>query len=113
MSETNTLAVYPSKLDLRFKQLRTLSESSIRSMAHSLEKRGQLTPVVTARDGNSLVLIDGFKRQRAAEILGLKSLMVIILPSEGALMKAHMYLLNRKNGFSMIEEGMLIRDWWR
>lgn len=110
MSETNTLAVPPCKLDLRFKQLRTLSESSIRPMVHSLEKRGQLTPVVTARDGNSLVLIDGFKRQRAAEILGLKSLMLITLPSEGALMKAHMYLLNRKNGFSMIEEAMLIRE---
>ncbi len=79
-------------------------------MVHSLEKRGQLTPVVTARDGNSLVLIDGFKRQMAAEILGLKSLMLITLPSEGALMKAHMYLLNRKNGFSMIEEAMLIRE---
>jgi len=104
------LTVAPSKLDLRFKQLRTLSESSIRSMVRSLEKRGQLTPVVVASDGPRLVLIDGFKRQRAAEILGLSSLMVITLPSEGALAKAHMYLLNRKNGFSMIEEAMLIRE---
>lgn len=79
-------------------------------MVRSLEKRGQLTPVVAACDGPCLVLIDGFKRQRAAEILGLASLMVITLPSEGALMKAHIYLLNRKNGFSMIEEGVLIRE---
>lgn len=97
-----------SKLDLRYGALRTLSGQSIQAMVRSMEKQGQLTPVVIAKD--RFILIDGFKRQRAAEILGLDRLMVVALQCEEARMKAHMYLLNRKSGFSIVEEGMLVRE---
>jgi ParB-like chromosome segregation protein Spo0J len=109
MSTTNFIKVVPSDLDRRFKQLRTITELSVKSMVASLEKRGQLTPIVIADDGARHIVIDGFKRCAAAEILRM-SLMAMIIPGEGALMKAHMYLLNRKRGFSMIEEGMLVRE---
>jgi len=109
MSTTNLIRVVPSDLDRRFKQLRTITELSVKSMVASLEKRGQLTPIVMADDGSRFIVIDGFKRCAAAEILGM-SLMAVIIPAEGALMKAHMYLLNKKRGFSMIEEGMLVRE---
>lgn len=109
MSEV-LLTVELSKLDLRYKKFRTLSEASIRSMVRSMERGGQLTPVVVTNDRQCLVLIDGFKRHRAAEILGVKKLMAILICAEGALVKAHMYLLNKKSGFSLIEEGMLIRE---
>jgi ParB/RepB/Spo0J family partition protein len=75
-----------------------------------MEKQGQLTPIVVADDGSRFIVIDGFKRQRAAEIIGLGTLMVVVVRGEQALMKAHMYLLNRKSGFSTVEEGMLIRE---
>lgn len=104
------LTVGVPKLDLRYSGLRTLSEVSIRSMVRSMEKQGQLTPIVVAAEGSGFILIDGFKRQRAAEILGLGTLMVVVVRGEQALMKAHMYLLNKKGGFSTVEEGMLIRE---
>lgn len=109
MSEV-LLTVDLSKLDLRYKKFRTLSEASIRSMVRSMERAGQITPVVVAGNGPSFVIIDGFKRHRAAEILGMKKLMAIVICAKGAFIKAHMYLLNKKNGFSLIEEGMLIRE---
>lgn len=106
----NIFKVTPSELDLRFKKFRTLSEGSIKAMVRSLEKQGQLTPIVICSDGPCFVLIDGFKRHRAAQVLGLSSLMAALICCKGALLKAHMYLLNKKSGFSIIEEGMLIRD---
>ena len=109
MTANTIITVSPSALDLRFKPLRTLSELSIKSMVRSLEKQGQLTPIVTTNDGKRLILIDGFKRCEAAKILGL-TLINITVPSEGPLMKAHMYLLNKKGGYTMIEEGMLVRE---
>jgi ParB/RepB/Spo0J family partition protein len=99
-----------SQLDLRFKKFRSLSDGSIKAMVKSLEKQGQLTPIVVCADGPVLVLIDGFKRHQAAQVLGLSSLMVVLICCQGALLKAHLYLLNKKSGFSIIEEGMLIRD---
>lgn len=109
MSAHTIMTVSPSQLDLRFKQLRTISELSIKSMVLSLEKQGQLTPIVTRNDGKLLILIDGFKRCEAAKILGL-NLISITVPIEGPSMKAYMYILNRKAGFTMIEEGMLVRE---
>lgn len=102
--------VDPSNLDLRYKKFRTISEASIRSMVRSMERAGQITPVAVTGDGPQFVLIDGFKRHRAAEILGMKMLMAIVICAKGAFIKAHIYLLNKKSGFSIIEEGMLIRE---
>ena len=104
------LTVPVSKLDLRYSTFRTLYEASIQSMVKSMEKQGQLTPIVVTSDGARFIVIDGFKRQRAAEILNLGTVMVIVVRGEETLMKAHMYLLNRKSGFSIVEEGVLIRE---
>ena len=65
------LTVPVSKLDLRYSTFRTLYEASIQSMVKSMEKQGQLTPIVVTSDGVRFIVIDGFKRQRAAEILNL------------------------------------------
>ena len=108
MDDVLTVAV--RKLDLRYSPLRMLSEASIQSMVKSMEKQGQLTPIVVRSDEARFIVIDGFKRQRAAEILSLDTVMVIVVHGEKALMKAHMYLLNRKSGFSIVEEGILIRE---
>ncbi|MFQ5975807.1 MAG: ParB/RepB/Spo0J family partition protein [Candidatus Hydrothermarchaeales archaeon] len=110
MSKNNIIELSPARFDLRLKPLRLLPESSIQSMCRSLEAKGQITPLVAAIDQSAYVLVDGFKRQHAAQILGLTRVMVIIVPFEGAMMKAQMYLLNKNNGFSMIEECMLIQE---
>lgn len=116
MNNNNNIVSLPlSKLDIRLKRLRNLAGSSVQNMLMSLKKRGQLTPVVAARQasevsGSVYILIDGFKRQMAAEILGIESLLVILVDWQGAFQKAQMYLLNRNNGFTMIEEALLIRE---
>ena len=84
----NILKVKPSEVDLRFKKFRTLPEIAIKAMVKSLEKQGQLTPIMVCADGDCLVLIDGFKRQRAAEVLGLSHLTATLMCCQGALMKA-------------------------
>ena len=108
--ENNTIIIHPSKLDLRLAHLRVIPEKSINAMVKSLEKEGQLTPVVASKEGEHLILIDGFKRQRAAEILKIKQIMVATFYVKEAMMKASIYLLNRNSGYSVIEEGMLIRE---
>ena len=109
-NNNNIVSVPLSKLDIRLKRLRNLKKSYVQNMLISLKKQGQLTPVVAAREGSVYILIDGFKRQMAAEILGIESLLVMLVDWQGAFQKAQMYLLNRNNGFTMIEEGLLIRE---
>ncbi len=98
------------QLDLRLQSLRSCPESAVNALVESLQRHGQLTPLVVAEDRTSVLLVDGFKRLRAAQRLGLETLKVMVLPHQGALMKSHMYLLNRKNGFSLVEEALLIRE---
>lgn len=107
---TERAAVPLSKLDIRYSALRALSKASIQGMIHSMEKHGQLTPIVVTGDAGRWIVIDGFKRQKAAEVMGITTLMVVVLQGDDACMKAHMYLLNRKSGFSLIEEGILVRE---
>ena len=110
MAEKAVITVSPQQLDLRHQRLRTVTEGAVRRMVSSLERRGQLTPIVVAEDGPRTVLIDGFKRQRAAAALGLAGLLAVAVSSAGALQKAQMYLLNRANGFSLVEEGLLVKE---
>ena len=110
MSEKHSIRISFSKLDLRFRSLRRVPESSVQHIAGSLKRHGQLTPVVVAQEEGAYVLIDGFKRGRASEMLGLGDLEAVVISCSGASMKAQMYLLNRQHGFTLIEEGLLVRE---
>jgi ParB-like chromosome segregation protein Spo0J len=79
-------------------------------MCRSFEKHSQVTPMIAGKEGSRYILIDGFKRQRAAEMLNLPFVNVMTVPVQGTMLKAQMYMLNRNSGFSMIEECMLIRE---
>ncbi|MCP3896972.1 ParB N-terminal domain-containing protein, partial [Moraxella sp.] len=63
-----------NQIDLRLLALRTPTAMAVERMAASLIKRGQLTPIIIADDGQYPMLIDGFKRHQAAQRLGLDSL---------------------------------------
>jgi len=102
--------VSPSKLDLSLAHLRQYPKSVIQSMISSLEKRGQINPIVVAGDLQHMILVDGFKRHQAAECIGMEEVAVVILPISGVQMKAHIYILNRNHGFSFIEECLLIHE---
>ena len=102
--------VTPNQLDLSLAHLRQCSESSIKKMVSSLEKCGQLNPIIAAGDEKNFILVDGFKRQQAAVIIGMDKLSTQVLPLSKVNMKAYIYLLNRNDGFSFIEECLLIHE---
>ncbi len=104
------IKVNPDQLDLNLNVFRPVHANDQEKMTASLIKYGQLTPVIVADDQKRLVLIDGFKRQRSAKQLGMKSLGVVQINKSRSEAKALIYLLNQSKGFSMITEAALIRD---
>ena len=107
---TKNLSIAMDQMDLRFLQLRSPTALAIRNMAHSMEKRGQLTPVVLVGEEKPYILIDGFKRYWAAQSLGLESLKAILIDVDLTKAKSMMYLMNRTVRLSFIQEAMLIRE---
>lgn len=103
--------VSPHDLDLRFRRLHRPLEPVIEKMAASLKSKGQISPLIAADDVDGpLVLLDGFKRQAAAEVLGWDRLKVMKEERSGSGAKAMIYLANRRNDFSMIQEALLLRE---
>lgn len=111
MSEGQFIHVAPSKFDLSLGRLRRCPRSAIEAMVSSLERRGQLNPVVAASHGQHIILVDGFKRQQAASIIGMDKISAVILRHyHASLLKALIYLLNHNGGFELIEECLIIRE---
>ena len=110
MAANNVFLTAPTNLDLSLPHLRQSPECAIKAMVTSLEKRGQLNPIIVGGDKKHMILVDGFKRQQAAQIIGMKEISVLLLSLNGPNMKSHVYLLNRNKGFSFIEECVLIRE---
>lgn len=97
-------------------QLRVLDAAAIRGMRESLVRHGQLTAVSAypPRDRpNSLELVDGFVRLRAARELGWAQLRVRVLSMDAAQAKAAMRLLNSGRGLCELEEAWLVRSLYR
>jgi len=107
---TKNLSIAMDQMDLRFLQLRSPTALAIRNMAHSIKKRGQLTPVVLVGEEKPYILIDGFKRYWGAQSLGLESLKAILIDVDLTKAKSMMYLMNRTVRLSFIQEAMLIRE---
>jgi ParB-like chromosome segregation protein Spo0J len=103
--------IAPDALDLALGRLRILSESAVAGMKRSLEHHGQISPLIAGeQDSGALCLIDGFKRQRAAVELGLSRVDVMVLRLSSTEMKAQLYLRNRHDGFTLVEECLLISE---
>jgi len=82
--------------DLRFERYRIIQPKADQLMAKSLSRYSQLAPVVYCRLEGSLVLVDGFKRLRAARTLkGTTSLEARWLEVDEHSAKAAIFNLNR------------------
>jgi ParB-like chromosome segregation protein Spo0J len=81
-----------------------------RGMAKSLQRYGQLSPVVVCRRGERYELIDGFKRLAAARSLErLSHLSARLLEADERTVKAAIYGLNRAGGRTReLEEAWII-----
>jgi len=84
------------EIDERFERYRLQVPRSEQAMTRSLERYGQMSPVVVCVQDEAYVLIDGFKRLRAARKLkGMTQLVArrMLVDEQGA--KAAIYNLNR------------------
>jgi hypothetical protein len=69
-----------------------------------------MSPLVAAKRGEALVLIDGFVRQVAALRLGLPSVFVVVVELSPVQMKTQLYLRNRERGLLLVEECRLVGE---
>ena len=58
----------------------TITPESIQTLAHSMEKDGQIAPVIVIPQGERYLLWDGQRRFEAAKILGWKTLRAVSAP---------------------------------
>jgi hypothetical protein len=85
-------SLHLSDFDLRFDRYRLIQPKADLLMARSLAKYSQLAPVVYCQLEGSLVLVDGFKRLRAARtIKGITSLEARLLEVDEQAAKAAIF----------------------
>jgi ParB/RepB/Spo0J family partition protein len=92
LRKTEDDGVYPPSLNMQAVRLdrivpdpshpvRTFSEQSLAELSQSLAARGQLVPIVLqyVSEDDNFVLVDGERRWRAAQLVGMKTLQAVIL----------------------------------
>lgn len=110
--ETVTMTIPIARIGERFAPLRIVEPQAERSMLHSMEKYGQLTPVAVCRIApGEQELLDGFKRLRAARQLGLAELSARPFDLSIRAGKATMLQLNRVGrAISGMEEALVVHS---
>ena len=107
-----TMSIPITRIGERFAPLRIVEPQAERAMLHSMQKYGQLTPVVVCRIvSGEHELLDGFKRLRAARQLGFSELTVRPLDVSLRVCKAAMLQLNRVGrAISGMEEALVVHS---
>jgi ParB-like chromosome segregation protein Spo0J len=107
-----TMSIPITRIGERFAPLRIVEPRAERMMLHSMQKFGQLTPVVTCRIvSGAHELLDGFKRLRAGRQLGFPELTVRPLDVSLRACKAAMLQLNRiGRSISGMEEALVVHS---
>jgi ParB-like chromosome segregation protein Spo0J len=105
-----TMSVPITRIGERFASLRIVEPQAERAMLRSMQKFGQLTPVVTCRIvSGEHELLDGFKRLRTGRQLGFSELTVRPLDVSLRACKAIMLQLNRVGRpISAMEESLVV-----
>lgn len=90
--------------------LRLCEADALAAMQRSLARHGQLTPLVTDREGNRLEIVDGFKRLLAARAQGWTGLLAQV--AELASVEAEVQLgeLHERRPLAELEQGWLVRS---
>ena len=102
-------------MDERYSCCRLIYPKADRAMVASIERYGQLTPVVVgAPNNNRYPLIDGFKRLRASRHLGRPDLRATVLQGGERAIMAAMFHLNKKHHcLTTMEEAVIVRALYR
>lgn len=97
------------ELDTALSVFRLIRPDQIKSMAQSMERIGQLQPVIIRKCKSRHQIIDGFKRYFAAEQLGLVELYAKVIDTTEATGKAMILNYNREsNSLLDYEEAMVV-----
>jgi ParB/RepB/Spo0J family partition protein len=109
------LTVPLGKIDDRYSRYRLIYPKADKAMAASIERYGQLSPVVVGpAQKKCYPLIDGFKRLRASRRLGLTDLTATVLQAGERALKAAMFHLNKKHhSMTAMEEAVIVRSLYR
>ena len=106
----NLLQLKPEEIGEHYGRYRLHVPEAERAMAKSLERYGQLSPVVVCRREDRYELIDGFKRLGAARHLAqIEHLSARLMEADERTVKAAIYGLNRAGGRTReLEEAWII-----
>lgn len=97
--QSGILSVSINEIQPNLEQPRqTFLPESIEAMARSLEREGQLEPIILIKQGDQLLLFDGERRWRSAQTLGWEHLKAVIIePVEALHRKALITSLHRED----------------
>lgn len=97
----------------RLSELRLREALALENMRRSLERHGQLEPLIAFQCQDKLEIIDGFKRVLAARALGWASLSLRVVDVDIIEAKCMLVALHDRRGITELEEGWLIRSLYR
>lgn len=103
-----------AELGERLAELRLCEATALETMRRSLERHGQLTPIVAFADGDHVETLDGFKRLRAARALEWPTVAITIADVDGHVAaKVRLAELHQRRGLTELEEAWLVRSLYR
>jgi ParB family chromosome partitioning protein len=105
-------------LELRFAGARLIEPQGVEKLARSIERDGQIVPLIvvgaapdsSAKDGECLVLIDGYRRVAALRRLGRDRASVERWPCDLAEAVLGVLARTQSRSFAAIEEALLLRE---
>jgi ParB/RepB/Spo0J family partition protein len=103
-----------AELGERLAALRLCEAPALEAMRRSLERHGQLTPIVAFAERDQIETLDGFKRLRAARALGWPTVAITMADvADGIAAKVRLVELHQRCGLTALEEGWLVRSLYR
>lgn len=103
-----------AELGERFAALRLCEAPALEAMRRSLERHGQLTPIVAFAARDQIETLDGFKRLRAARALGWPTVAITMAEvADDIAAKVRLVELHQRCGLTALEEGWLVRSLYR
>jgi ParB/RepB/Spo0J family partition protein len=103
-----------AELGERLAALRLCEAGALEAIRRSLERHGQLTPIVVFAERDQVETLDGFKRLRAARALGWPTVAIALADvADGVAAKVRLLELHQRRGLTELEEGWLVRSLYR
>ena len=113
ITDTKRLDLDLHILELRFEGARLVDPLAVEGLARSIERDGQIVPLIAAGDPSSdgrVVLVDGYRRVAALRRLGWDRALVECWPCDLAAAVLAVLANSRSRSFAAIEEALLLRE---